>query len=80
MMQRTILKYIGFILFTVSIASFAIGTWFLLLLISNNFEMGVHGVPHAICILGLFWGFIFLIISRKLIQLSRSNNEEKLHA
>ena len=80
MMTGKILKYIGFTLFAISIVFLAIGAWVLILLILNNFKMGAHGVPHAISILGLFWGSLLLILARKLIRFSRSNPEENSHA
>jgi len=39
---------------------FAVGLLFLSQLIIHRFDMGIHGVPHAIAIGGLFYGIIFL--------------------
>lgn len=61
----------GYIFLSLSVILLVVGIWMLGLLIINKFDMGIHGVPHAMSLGGFLYGAIALLLSRLSFKFSK---------
>ena len=71
--MKAVPKISGYVFLFLSLPFLAVGIWFSIQLIIHKFDMGIHGVPHAIAIGGLFWGCVALLFSRLSFKAARKS-------
>jgi len=76
----TFLKIVGYTFGLLSCGLLFIGAYVSTQLIIHRFDLGVHGVPHAIAIISLFGAIVAFFVSRYSFNKMNEFDSEAPHA